>query len=188
MDGGAWWAAVCGVAKSWTRMNDFTFTFHFHALEKEMATHSSVLAWRIPGTGEPGGLTSMGSHRVGHNWSDLAKDKERIKPMNIQQRKVRGPEWEPQVKHTALLASPVYIAQGEKKKHIKRGATTEPLSSCLVSWVGPHSCLEDVFSFACQIKLSCNWTVILVHCFKFLLWRDRTGEFTHSPDTSKFIL
>ena len=72
MDGGAWWAAVHGVAKSRTGLNDFTFTFHFHALEKEMATHSSVLAWRIPGTGEPGGLPSMGSHRVGHDWSDLA--------------------------------------------------------------------------------------------------------------------
>ena len=72
MDGGAWWAAVHGVSKSWTRLNDFTFTFHFHALEKGMATHSSVLAWRIPGTREPGGLPSMGSHRVGHNWSDLA--------------------------------------------------------------------------------------------------------------------
>ena len=67
MDGGAWWAAVHGVAKSWTQLSDFTFTFHFHALEKEMATHSSVLAWRIPGTGEPGGLLSMGSHRVGHD-------------------------------------------------------------------------------------------------------------------------
>ena len=67
MDGGAWWAAVHGVAKSPTRLSDFTFTSHFHALEKEMATHSSVLAWRIPGMGEPGGLPSMGSHRVGHN-------------------------------------------------------------------------------------------------------------------------
>ena len=67
MDGGAWWAAVHGVEKSRTRLNDFTFTFHFHALEKEMATHSSVLAWRIPGTAEPGGLPSMGSHRVGHD-------------------------------------------------------------------------------------------------------------------------
>ena len=67
MDGGAWWAAVHGVAKSQARLSDFTFTFHFHALEKEMATHSSVLAWRIPGTGEPGGLRSMGSHRVGHD-------------------------------------------------------------------------------------------------------------------------
>ena len=67
MDGEAWWAAVHGVAKSWTQLSDFTFTFHFHALEKEMATHSSVLAWRIPGTGEPGGLPSMGLHRVGHD-------------------------------------------------------------------------------------------------------------------------
>ena len=70
--GGAWWAAVHGVANSRTRLSNFTFTFHFHALEKEMATHSSVLAWRIPGTGEPRGLPSMGSHRVGHDWSDLA--------------------------------------------------------------------------------------------------------------------
>ena len=67
MDGGAWWAAVHGVDEGWTRLSDFTFTFHFHALEKEMATHSSVLAWRIPGTGEPGWLPSMGSHRVGHD-------------------------------------------------------------------------------------------------------------------------
>ena len=67
MGGGAWKAAVHGVVES-----DFTFTFHFHALEKEMATHSSVLAWRISGTGEPGGLPAMGSHRVGHSWSDLA--------------------------------------------------------------------------------------------------------------------
>ena len=66
-DGGAWWAAVHGVAKSRTRLSNFTSTFHFQALEKEMATHSSVLAWRIPGTGEPRGLPSMGSHRVGHD-------------------------------------------------------------------------------------------------------------------------
>ena len=73
MDGGAWWAAVHGVVEGRTRLRDFTFTFPFHALEKEMATHSSVLAWRIPGMaepvgmGEPGGLPSMGSHRVGHD-------------------------------------------------------------------------------------------------------------------------
>ena len=67
MDGGAWGAAVHGVTKSGTRVSDFALTFHFHALEKEMATHSSVLAWRIPGMGEPGGLPSMGSHRAGHD-------------------------------------------------------------------------------------------------------------------------
>ena len=72
MDGGAWWAAVPGVAKSRTWLSDFTFSIHFHALEKEMATHSSVLAWGIPGTGKPGGLPSMVSHRVGHDWSGLA--------------------------------------------------------------------------------------------------------------------
>ena len=67
MDGGAWWAIIQGVEKSQTRLSDFTFAFHLRALEKEMATHSSVLAWRIPGTGEPGRLPSMGSHRVGHD-------------------------------------------------------------------------------------------------------------------------
>ena len=68
----AWWAVVHGVAKSRTRLSDLTFTFHFHALEKEMATHSGVLAWRIPGMGEPRGLPFMGSHRVKHDGSDLA--------------------------------------------------------------------------------------------------------------------
>ena len=72
MDRGAWWATVHGATKSWTRLSDLTFTFHFHALEKEKATHSSVLAWRIPGTEEPGGLPSMGSHRVRHDWCDSA--------------------------------------------------------------------------------------------------------------------
>ena len=67
MDGGAWWAAVYGVEQSLTRFSDFTFTFHFHALEKEMETHSSILAWRIPGMGEPGGLPFMGLQRVGHD-------------------------------------------------------------------------------------------------------------------------
>ena len=67
MDGGAWKAAVHGVAKSQTQLSDFPFTFYFHALEKEMATHCSILAWRIPGMAEPGGLPSMGSHRVGHD-------------------------------------------------------------------------------------------------------------------------
>ena len=67
MDGGAWWAVVHGVPEGRTRLSNFTFTFHFHALEKEMATHSSVLAWRIPGMGEPGGLPSLGLHRVGHD-------------------------------------------------------------------------------------------------------------------------
>ena len=78
MDGGAWKAAVHGVAEGRTQLSDFTFTFHFHALEKEMATHSSVLAWRIPETGQPGGLPSMGSHRVRHDWSDSAAQEHRL--------------------------------------------------------------------------------------------------------------
>ena len=81
MDGGAWSAAVHGVARSRTRLSNFTFTFHFYALEKKMATHSSVLAWRIPGTGDPGGLPSMGSHREGH---DLAAAAEAVFPSNTQ--------------------------------------------------------------------------------------------------------
>ena len=72
MDGGDWKAAIHGVAKSQTRLSEFTFTFHFYALVKDMATHFSVLAWRIPGMGEPGGLLSMGLHRVRHDGSDLA--------------------------------------------------------------------------------------------------------------------
>ena len=78
MDGGAWRATVHGVAEGRTQLGNFTFTFHFNALEKEMATHSSVLAWRIPGMGEPGGLLSLGSHRVGHDWSDLAAAADRM--------------------------------------------------------------------------------------------------------------
>ena len=78
MDRGAWWAAVHGVVKSRTGLSNFTFTFHFHALEKEMATHSSVLAWRIPGTAGPGGLPSMGSHRVGQDLKRLSSSSSSI--------------------------------------------------------------------------------------------------------------
>ena len=83
MDRGAWWAAVHGVIKGWTWLSDSTFTFHFHALEKEMATHSSALAWRIPGMGEPRGLLCMGLHRVGHDWSDLAAAAATLLPVNV---------------------------------------------------------------------------------------------------------
>ena len=82
MDGGAWKAAVHGVAEGRTQLSNFTFTFHFRALEKEMATHSSVLAWRIPGTGEPGGLPSVGSLRAGHDWIDLAAARTKWPPRN----------------------------------------------------------------------------------------------------------
>ena len=83
---GAWWAAVHGVTGSQTRLSDFTFTFHFHALEEEMASHSSILAWRIPGTVEPGGLPSMVSHRVGNDWRHLAA----VAAASVQQSKITG--------------------------------------------------------------------------------------------------
>ena len=83
MDGGAWWAAVHDVTRRWTRLSTFTFTFHFHTLQKGMATHSSVLAWRIPGTGEPGGLPSAGLHRVGHDWSNSAAADSILKSRDI---------------------------------------------------------------------------------------------------------
>ena len=97
MDGGAWWAAVHGVTKSWTRLSDFIFTFHFPALEKAMATHSSVLAWRIPGMGEPGGLPSMGSHRVRYDWGDLAAVAAYSVNINIQQFKLVNIYWDASV-------------------------------------------------------------------------------------------
>ena len=90
MDWGAWWATVHGVANRPTRLSDFTFTFHFHALEKEMATHSNVLAWRIPGTVEPGGLPPMGSHRVGHDWSNLVAAAAAV---NYLSRKIKWLHW-----------------------------------------------------------------------------------------------
>ena len=129
MDGGAWWAAVHGVAKSRTRLSDFTFTFHCHALEKEMATHSSVLAWRVPGTGEPGGLPPVGSHRVGHHW------------VTQRQRQQRGekPLWPPRdssnyclqvtkfkVQRTLLPAKPPF--KHKRNKVIFKQILTEGLS------------------------------------------------------------
>ena len=94
MDRGAWKAAVHGVTRSRKWLSNFTFTFHFHALEKEMATHSSVLAWRIPGMAEPGGLPSMGSHRVGHGWRDLAAA-DKYYMVSLAHRILGGKSWLP---------------------------------------------------------------------------------------------
>ena len=104
MDGGAWRAAVHGVAEGQTRLSDFTFTFHFPALEKDMATHSSVLAWRIPGMAEPGGLPSKGSHRVGHDWSDLAAAAAAKAPVSLLS------------SATGMLRSQAYLLQEEDWK------------------------------------------------------------------------
>ena len=111
MDGGAWWAAVHAVARSQTRLSDFTFTFHFHALEKEMATHSSVLAWRIPGMGEPDRMPSMGLHRVGHDWSDLAATAAYLKSSItlLYQKTNKQGSWAITIKHLIFDLSPCYF-------------------------------------------------------------------------------
>ena len=146
MDGGAWWATVHGVARSRAWLSDFTFTFHFHALEKEMATHSSVLAWRIPGTGEPGGLPSMGSHRVGHDWNDLAAA-------------AAG--------YNASIFFMAIVSWGDiaHLPWIGTGKRPSSLSSETISprWSQPHHChhtTDDSQSYASgpSISLSLDWT------------------------------
>ena len=124
MDGRAWWAAVHGVAKSWTRLSDFTVAFHFHALEKEMATHSSVLAWRIPGIGEPGGLPSKGSPRVRHDWSDLAAaaetGEEYCRP---QHSRTTAPPWDSRWDNILQTQSPCSKHRGMRWIHCDWGCS-----------------------------------------------------------------
>ena len=142
MDGGAWW--VHGVVKSRTRLSDFTFTFHFHALEKETATHSSVLSWRIPGTAEPGGLPSMGSHRVGHDWRNLAAAAvvQTIKNLPAtQETKVQSLGWEDALEKGLATHSSVLVLHGQrslvgyspwghKESDMKEQLTVLPLHIC----------------------------------------------------------
>ena len=154
MDGGAWWAAVHGVAKSQTRLSDFTF--HFHALEKEMATHSSVLAWRIPGTVEPGGLPSMGSHRVGHDWSDLAAAAARLEEMLritwpnlfiLHMKKVRPKVVQGLCNDRSRLnpTSPDWYSRASLQHH-----TMQPLCK----WEGLNSSLAEYFLLRTNFSLS----------------------------------
>ena len=123
-----------GVAKSWPQLSYFPFTFHFHALEKEMATHSSVLAWRIPGTGEPSGLSSMGSHRVRHDWSDLA-----------------------------AAAAPWKERYGKPRQHIKKQRhhfTNKSLYTQSYGFVSSHVQMWE-HEEVCMLKNGCFWTVVL---------------------------
>ena len=131
MDRGAWQAAVHGVAKSRTLLSDFTFTFHFPALEKEMATHSSVLAWRIPGAGEPGGLPSMGSHRAGHDWSDLAAAAAAAAARKI-------PHAAEQLSLCATAVGPVLRARAWQQPEQPQGEVC-----ALQLWCGTHSLQPD---------------------------------------------
>ena len=126
MDRGAWWAAVHGVAKSQTPLSDFTFTFPFHALEKEMATHSSVLAWRMPGTGEPDGLPSMGSHRVRHDWSDLAAAHKLLQFISL-----TPFVWPRVTKATPIPDAPTYFTDGSNNG--KAGITQPEEGKTLVT-------------------------------------------------------
>ena len=138
MDGGAWWAAVHGVAKSRTWPSDLTFTFHFHALEKEMATHTSVPAWRIPGTGEPGGLPSVGLHRVGHAWSNLAAVMPRawFKKTKGRHKTETTPPYSPPLKckHLSVFCQLVESTQLGRKREARDGLRKQfPLLLCTIA-------------------------------------------------------
>ena len=144
MDGGSWWATVHGVAESQTQLSDFTFIFHFHALEKEMATHSSVLAWRIPGMEELGGLPSMGSHRIGHDWSNLTAaaadtdDKEVASPSMLGDLMVLS-RWSPlEGSEQRLTAGPEPSRPSERNKELGTSICSLASTRCqaLARWWG----------------------------------------------------
>ena len=172
MDGGAWWAAVHGVAKSQTRLSDFTFTFHFHALEKEMATHSSVLAWRIPGTEEPDGLPFMGSHRIGHDWvTSFHFTFTRIWLEEEIQYSCQGIPWsgEPgrlqsmgsqKVGHTEQLSSKICRWHGKLLSYWK-------VCSVLIRFVYYYYCVPIWEKNGISINLNLGiWHFFLLKCFK----------------------
>ena len=131
MDGRAWWAVVHGIAKNRTPLSDFTFTFHLHALEKEMAAHSTVLAWRIPGMEEPGGLPSMGSYRVGHDWSNLAAAAVNVMTSSLDYKLHEGRDlicfWSPFTSRSVFLERINEWIKNEKKKK----ENCFPVLSCL---------------------------------------------------------
>ena len=174
MDGGAWKAAVHGVAEGWTRLSNVTFTFHFHAWEKEMATHSSVLAWRIPGTGEPGGLPSMESHRVGHDWSDLAAAADCSPPgsyvRGILQAKImewvaipfsRSSSWPKDQIRISCIAGLFFIVRTTREAHhfLQKKKNTKLFSKY---WI-PTSKLDQIHGVGWALEVTCwnrcNFTI-----------------------------
>ena len=184
MDRGAWWAAVHGVTEGRTRLSDFPFTFHFHALEKVMATHSSVLVWRIPGTGEPGGLPSMGLHRVGRNWSDLAAAAAAfLKTVNI----TSYSKWKPKALIGAGCESQALLGverHTERLLRSEQGVVEAPCPPHMVSADGEHWGMHH------WMQIICSTTSILPHshapvAFITLCgvsWCCFCGEASHSPD------
>ena len=161
MDGEAWWAAVHGVAKSQTWLSDFTFTFHFHALEKEMATHSSVVAWRIPGMGEPGGLPSMGSHRVGHDWSDLAAAAVAAGVSLVSQ----------MVKNPPAMRETQVPSLGWEDPLEKGMATHSIILAWRIPWTEEPSGLQVYGAAKSQTQLSNNnYSVTLISCLNTTFW------------------
>ena len=146
MDGGAWWAAVHGVTKSRTWLSDFTLTFHFHALEKEMATHSSVIAWWISGTGEPGGLPSVGLHRVGHEWSDLAAAAAYLMKWNVTKMIFESNLWGA---HKGAYFYERYIPTSLRSKNCGD-------FSCFKKWEN-----DRIFWIFVLVTLGLQWTLII---------------------------
>ena len=163
MDGAAWRTAVHGVAKSKTRLSDFTFTFHFHALEKEMATHSSVLAWRIPGTGEPGELSSMGSHRVGHDWSNLAAAAAYFMKLNMTKMIFKSNLWGA---HKGAYFYKRYIPTSLRTKNCG------DFSFCFKKWENDRIFWTFV---SCNLKITVNFDNLypVKKCLKIFYWEQR---------------
>ena len=162
MDRGASWAAVHGVAKSRRRLSDCTFTFHFHALEREMATRSSVLAWRIPGTGEPGRLPSMGSLRVGHDWSDLAAaaaDTNTISCSQLCNTPIRGNTCEKQRKgSSSRWEGPLGLSQKQMWSLGRKRILSRRASHCNVALQKSQPRQQDTTEQRLPMSRSLNWS------------------------------
>ena len=179
-----WWAAVHGVRKNRTRLSDFTFTFHFHALEKEMATHSSVLAWRIPGTGEPGGLPSMGSHRVGHNWSDLAAAAAAARPCMLSSHLVLLIRLLTSFLSLSVVLSQTLILHGSWcPAHVR---TSQPLCLSLngLLWTEANAVPTESVSTSLTSLTALCWIL----GFKVFWTKEATEEQSYGPPENPWVL